>query len=286
MVLLNKKFGLSMDFNLNKLAISPWVVKDKRLLIPAGLLLFFLIIGIVFNVANKSDQNFVYQADGFLHGTVFYHTLPSDLKDSSAVGDKYYWAPGPLPAIILIPLVAIGGLGPYQMFINLALMLVVLVLSYLISRQEKYNQADSIWLAIAFTFASVYLGVVYQPQAWQVSSALAVAAALYMIYKYRQRAGPTVIGVAAAAALATRVTAGLVFLVPLLGAVLDREINNKNKLLWLGKFLLPIGIVVSLLLCLNFARTGNWLDVGYKTARVAPPLAATRQVTGLFSINR
>src|SRR3989338_7224534 len=120
-----------------------------------GLLLGFVVSAFIFQHFTNNYDNFVYQADGFLHGSVFYHTLPPILHDSSVVNGQYYWAPGPLPAVLLMPGVAIFGLVPLQVYLNMLLLLAALVLTYLLAKQDKFSTQDSLWLALAFTFASI-----------------------------------------------------------------------------------------------------------------------------------
>lgn len=260
----------------------------KELQRPATLtvfaLLFVLItVALTFNQFTANFQNFVYQADGFLNGSVFYKTLPPSLHDSSQVGSNYFWAPGPFPAIVLMPLVVLFGLASLQVYLSMLLVIAVVYLTYLLARQSSFSFKDSLWLATAFTFASIYLGVAMRAQAWQLSSALAAVAALSMLFEYRGRGRPLLIGLAAAATLMTRMTVGLVFLLPLLDTLLNSNKTKEQKNKWLAQALLPIMIAVVILGALNLVRTGSLLDTGYNSAKVSNPLAEVREQNGLFS---
>jgi len=250
-----------------------------------SLLFILTIAAFTFNQFTSNFQNFVYEANGFLHGKVFYETPPPSLYDSSVSDGRYYWAPGPLPAIILMPLTAIFGLVPLQIYLNMALVVIVIGLSYAAARQHRFSQLNSLWLATAFTFASVYLGVAMRAHAWQVSSAVAAASILWMLYEYRQKNRPWVIGLAGAAALATRLTAGLAVMVPIIDVLLNKEKSWSEKISWLRRAAVPLAVTLVLLGALNYARTGNWLDTGYTTAMVDAPLAARRAQGGLFSLS-
>jgi len=250
------------------------------------LAIIFILTVVAFssNQFTATAQKFVYQADGFLHGSVFYHTLPPSLHDSSVVNGQYYWAPGPLPAVLLMPGVAIFGLVPLQVYLNMLLLLAALVLTYLLAKQDKFSTQDSLWLALAFTFASIYLGEAYRAHAWQVSSAAAAVAVLLMLVEYRGRQRPWLVGLAAAAALATRLSAGLALLVPVLAMLFASGKSWQQRIDWLKRALAPIAVALLLLASLNYARTGNWWDTGYGSAQVSGLLAEVREREGLVSL--
>lgn len=249
-----------------------------------ALLFIFSITAFTFSQFTANFQNFVYQADGFLHGTVFYHELPPTLHDSSVSGGNYYWAPGPLPALLLTPVVALFGIGSWQIYLSWLLLLVVIVLAYKIARNQGYSQDNSLWLTLGFVFASIYLGTAFRAQAWQISSALAAASALWLLLEWRGKNRAWLIGLFAAGALATRPTAALVVLAPMLDMVFSRQVNWQLKINWFIQALTTIILAGLLLMSLNHARTGNWLDSGYKSAQVSGPLAEVRDNNGLFSL--
>lgn len=253
-------------------------------IIAVGLLFIFTTIALTFSQFTANFQNFVYQADGFLHGTVFYHELPPTLHDSSVNQGNYYWAPGPLPALLVMPIVAIFGIGSWQIYLSWLLLIAVLCLVFKLARQGGFSQDNSLWLTLAFVFASIYLGVAFRAQAWQLSSALATLTALWMILEWRGKNRAWLIGLLAAAALATRPTAALILLAPLFDLIFSSHLNRRMKISWLIQAAIPITLSGMLLMSLNYNRTGNWLDTGYKSAAVSGPLATVRDTNGLFSI--
>ncbi len=253
-------------------------------ILAAALLFIFTITALTFSQFTANFQNFVYQADGFLHGTVFYHTPPPTLHDSSFGKGSYYWAPGPLPALLLSPVVALLGLGSWQIYLSWVLLIAVLILAYKLSRREGYSRDNSLWLTLVFVFASVYLGVAFRAQAWQVSSALAAVVTLGLLWEWRGQNRAWLVGLLAAAALATRPTAALVIFVPLIDRLFTPETTRQQKVFWCIQAAVPIILAGVLLLSLNQARTDSWFDSGYMSAKVSEPLANVRERSGLFAI--
>lgn len=253
-------------------------------LIPVAVAGVLLVVGWYFTTSLAGGfQNFVYQADGFLHGSVFYRVLPPSLIDNSQTNGHYYWAPGPLPALVLMPLVAVGGIHSWQTVLTYFLLPLSLWLAYKLARRYKFLTGDAIWLAIAFVFGSLYLGSVVRPQAWQFSTIIATLAVLLGLYEYLTRRRLWLVGIYFACALATRVTAGLVIAVPVLDVLLNSPMPWRERWQRLVQLLWPMVVAGLGLLWLDYARTGNFLDSGYWSANINADIRPLRTQYGLFS---
>ena len=66
----------------------------------------------------NENQHFIYLADGWLHGHLYLHNIPPDTEDYTLHNGHWYVAFPPLPAVLLLPLVAIFHLT-YQGIISL-----------------------------------------------------------------------------------------------------------------------------------------------------------------------
>jgi len=71
--------------------------------------LFALMQGMVFKPSIYAYFN--YLADGFLHGQFWFRQIPPITRDTLFFNGHYFLYQGPLPAIVIMPLVAIFGVG-------------------------------------------------------------------------------------------------------------------------------------------------------------------------------
>lgn len=232
--------------------------------------LTFIIVFFLFIAAHSVTlhQQFVYQAEGFLNGSVFYHTLPPLPLDSSpGLGGKYYWPLAPFPSVLFVPFVAIFGLLDMQQYFHLALVGVVLWLCFKLARKFNFAINDSLLLAFAFVFSSVYFSVVFSGGSpWQFATSISTALVLAAINEHFGKQRYWLIGIYLACVFATRFTAGLAVIYIILDILLADKFSFKIYNKKLAKLMIPIVLVGAGLLWLNYARTGNILDNGYKSA--------------------
>src|SRR5438067_1602761 len=59
----------------------------------------------------SDNQHFIYLADGWLHGHLYLHDMPPDTGDYTLYNGHWYVAFPPLPAVLLLPVVAIFHLA-------------------------------------------------------------------------------------------------------------------------------------------------------------------------------
>src|SRR6266498_432752 len=64
---------------------------------------------------------FNYLADAFLHGQLYLRLLPKTVYDLSHFNGHYYLYWPPMPAIVLMPFVALFGVGFSDVFFNVVL---------------------------------------------------------------------------------------------------------------------------------------------------------------------
>ncbi len=229
-------------------------------------------------------QNFVYQADAFIHGQLNYRILPPSLIDSVEIDGKFYWPLGPFSALILMPLVAI--FGPHliiQNLVQIILNLLVFFFCYSLAKKWRYNTNDSLWLAFAFTLCSAYVGNVYTPTVWPFSSVVTVVLLFLTINEYLNKQRFWLLGIFIGAVLATRFTAGLIIILISGDVILDKTIILRNKIKKLAALMVPIFISGLLLLLFNWQAYGHPLDNGYMKTITWPAGENTRKEHGLFN---
>lgn len=195
----------------------------------------------------------------------------------------------PLPAVLLLPLVAVAGsaervcdgrfflllagLGPAALFLALE--------KLRRAGESKRSELENVALAALFCFGSVYFFCSVQGTVWFAAHVVAaVLTALYLLLAL-QAERPVAAGICLGLAFATRaplLLAAPLFVLEALRAtrraspvgpgVLQRyELGRLTRLLTL--FLLPIAAVIGLTLWHNHARFGDWSETGYRYLDVA-----------------
>src|SRR5207302_10248522 len=78
------------------------------LLLFASLAAIYIILAVVRTLGRPLDgsQHFIYLADGWLHGHLYLHNIPPDTQDYTLHNGHWYVAFPPLPAVLLLPIVA------------------------------------------------------------------------------------------------------------------------------------------------------------------------------------
>jgi hypothetical protein len=207
-------------------------------------------------------QQFVYLARSFLEGHLYFTGVPEGWGDTSYHLGHYYWPLGPLPAIILMPFVAVFGMLVRQGYLLFVLNVLDLFLLYKIARKITQNHVSSLWLSIAYVFGTAYLCIVLVPWSWYFAQAVANSLLLLALYEFFHGRRWWRIGLYTSLGMATRVTTVLTALFFIFFIVLgDEEKSQKMKKLWL--FSIPIALGVVMLMAYNFLRFGNIFESGY-----------------------
>lgn len=232
-------------------------------------------------------QEFSNLAESILEGRLDLGKYPDFKMDCSIVGEKCFWALGPFPAVVLLPFVflfKIIGLSFYQGYLNFFLTLAVFILAWAVARKFHYSFRDSLWLAFAFCFASVYLGIALHSASWYFAQAITVVLLILSIYEYLNKKRYWLVGLYFAFIFATRFSAGFGILFFVLSIFSDKKLDFKSKIQQLLVMFLPIVISGVLLLYYNFVRFGNPFDNGYGRASVGVEfLQKIRERYGLFN---
>src|SRR5688572_1999527 len=104
---------------------------------------------------------FNYLADSFLHGQLHLRLLPPSLHDLSFFQGKHYLYWPPMPAIVLMPFVAIFGVNFSDIFFTTVFVLVkvgLLALLFGRGRRERWlegTEVVGVWLVLFLPLATV-----------------------------------------------------------------------------------------------------------------------------------
>lgn len=239
-------------------------------------------------IVGFNDLQFLWLADAFVHGRldIAPDILPITTAMDMVVRDgRYYWPLGPLPAVLMAPAVAVfGRIATVQWCAQILFAHVTFGLAWLLARRNGFGARDAAWLALAFCFGSIMIGVIDIGMPWHMGNLLTV---LFLLAALVERAGesrPAVIGACLALALSARPQAlpavAAFFIADLLAKGIGTAARRR-----LAVMAAPIALVAVLLGAYNAARFGSPFSTGQEDHYLAPgTVADRREAGGVFSL--
>lgn len=250
-----------------------------------------------FNHATTPDvAYFNHLADAFLQGRL-YLAAPPNTHDLTLFQGEWYVPFPPLPAILMLPWVALMGLETLNtvffaaLFGTLNVMLIFLLLTGLARRQwTQLSTGDNLWLTLLFALGTVHWYMATIGSVWFVAQICTVTFVALAVWLAIEQRSPWMVGMALALAIAAR--PNVLFTWPLLLGIAATHLSIANQRpTWSGlmRWALPsavpiIGMIAALLLY-NWARFGNFLDFGYLNENVAEQLAPNLRRYGQFHLH-
>lgn len=226
-------------------------------------LLFAVVV--CFNLTISAHQQFSHLAEAFLQRQSHFLTPPELGHDTVLFQGKYYWPLGPLPAVLLLPFVLMFrsfGLFFLQGYLNFFLVFGVFFLVSRIARRIGYSPEDAHYLAFAFCFSSVFLGVAIYSQSWNFAQVVAVFLLVLALLEYLGSKRLWMIGTLMALAFVTRLTAGLNILFFVMAASAENS-ELREKVRAICAVSLPVLVGLGVLAFYNHVRFGDWMEQGY-----------------------
>lgn len=248
--------------------------------------LFFVLIVLVFNLLLLGEQHFVYLARSFLAGRVFFLEPPKLLVDTVYFGGRYYWPLGPFPAGVLMPFVylfSLFGQFFYQEYLKFLLALAIFYLIFRIARKFRYDCPDSLFLAFAFIFSTVFMSVVALPFSSYLAQVMGVFLLVLAFYEFFYRKRYRLIGTILGFLLLTRASASLAIIFFLLEIFFLNALELRQRFKKILELIVPFIIFGVLFVSYNYVRFGSFFEQGYSFQTILPAAAKARDY-GLFSL--
>lgn len=234
-------------------------------------------------------------ADAFLRGRL-YLIVPASTHDLTAFQGKWYVPFPPLPALLLMPWVAISGKTGVNtvLFATICgaanVTLIFLMLQALAARRWSQLQTnDNLWLTLLFGLGCVHWYMATIGSVWFVAQICTVTFVALAVWIAVARGSAWLAGAALALAMLARPNVALTW--PLLLGIAAMHVSDANSrvnwrrwLRWGVVSALPMILVVAGLLGYNAARFGNPLDFGYLTENVADKLRHDLHTYGQFHL--
>ena len=236
---------------------------------------------------------FNYLADSFLHGQLHLRVLPKTLHDLSFFNGNYYLYWPPMPAIALMPFVAVFGVNFSDVFFNVALAAAnvgIVAMLLRAANDEKILQMDEMargLLVLFFAFGTVHITLALFGRVWftaQLLGFLFVGFAYLAAIRLKGGLAFFVSGLLIACAMITRNHLLFTGLWPA-WYLLRKNWDNRPRLYAsFALFVLPIFLLGLLFLGYNFTRFGSPFELGIQYHRMSRMFVEDYQRYGAFHI--
>lgn len=268
-------------FRSYKESLSEKSIFDSAIL-PACFLIGAALIVVYDLLIPQAHQQFIFLAQAFLHGKLYLLPGTKNLYDSSMYQGHYYWPLGPIPAVLLMPVVFFFGTHFLQGYVELLLNLLNCLLLFLIAKKITNNLVTARWLSFGYIFSSAYIYIATFASSWFYAQVVATTLTLALLYEFLTKRRYLVMGILIGLSVATRLD--LVFSTLFVLWIIVRDKSRIfQKIQQLIPLLVSLGILLVLLLFYNFLRFHNFFEQGYRYQQLHDqPLIANR-AAGLWS---
>jgi len=242
-----------------------------------------------------STAYFNYLADAFLHGQLHLRLMPVSTHDLVYYGGQYYLYWPPLPAILLMPFVALAGVQFSDVGFTVAcaawnVALVALTLRHATRRGViDLSVEQRGWLVLFFALGTVHVTLASFGRVWFTSQIVAfgcVTAAYLAALSLENRRAFVWTGAALAAAMLTRNHLFLAGVWPFVYMIVrQRPASWRRVLPRVLPGLLPIVAAIGLMGIYNWLRFGNLFDNGIAYHQMSGMFASNYQQYGYFSLH-
>lgn len=213
-------------------------------------------------------------ASAFLEGRVDLASPPPHIE-LTRIGDRYYVIPPPLPALLMVPYVAVAGIRASQALFAACAGGLAAMLALFISARMTERPGDRIWLAVFFAFGTIMWYLAAVGSVWYVAHVMGALALNLAMFETLGQKRPLIIGAAVAAALWSHLPT--VLTLPFFVIMTSEQWAPQGLRQWrtirlgyLNALVGPIAAVVVLNFGYNWLRFGTIADVSYRMRNNVP----------------
>lgn len=236
-----------------------------------------------------------YLADAFLHGQTWLRIIPPSTHDLVFFGGKYFLYWSPFPAFILMPFVAIFGVGLNDVLytVLIAALNVGLVAQLLRAacRAEflRLSKAQRAILVFFFAFGTVHFTLASFGKIWMTGQLIGFTCTLLAYWAaFSLRGGKAwfFTGLALAGAMLTRNQMVFTGIFPAVYLLYQEKPWNWGRVIRnVAQAALPLAVALAFYLFYNQVRFGNLLDVGVAYHQMADFFRADYERYGYFNLH-
>jgi hypothetical protein len=282
-------------------AMPPWVL---AVLIGLVAFIVYALFAANFSMLQWGDHSlfhvsksayFNYLADAFLHGQLHLRVTPESTHDLVHFNDRVYLYWPPFPALLLLPFIAVFGVGFSDIFLTIVAASINVSLTFLLLRKLRDRHLIELpnfhlgMLVVAFAFGTVHLFLAPLGRVWftaQILGYLCIAIAYLAAVTLDDRWAFVTAGLGMAAAVMTRNHLILLGLWPawyLIHTYRSRGRRWMTASIACG--LTPIAVALTLLALYNFARFGSVTEMGLDLHQMAGAFAPEYKLYGAFHVH-
>ena len=242
--------------------------KTKRhfLLFLVLAVLTLIIYGLSYNGDVKHLNYFVPLADAFLHGRLYLTENPAWLNELITIDGRYYVVYPPMPAILLVPIVALLGRGFEQPYFSIFIGSINVGLCYLVLFKLVKKQSIAFMMALLFGFGTMHWYHAQAGSAWYIAHIIAIFFIWLMLLESFTRKRYWLIGLLIGCAYWSRLPAILAITFPVIYYYEDFFSFKKDRIQSLKNWFLLFGGVVLFIVLnagYNYLRFGVPYDISY-----------------------
>jgi hypothetical protein len=256
--------------------------------IPARLFIVFLAIyGLTAGVSlgrHSLAPHFVYLAESFLHGHLDLLHVPNPPYDLTCFEGRWYVSFPPLPALLMLPLVALRGLAVSDIAFSVVVgALSVSLFCLVLARLGIRDLGFGLWLCVLLGLGTPLWYCAALGSVWYTAHVVAVACTCLYALEVVGENRPVLAGLWLGLGFLARAPVLLAFpvsLVPGLQKARNRREATRALLLF------ALGIAPALLgqAAYNWTRFGSPLEFGYRWMNSPGPLLERQVIWGQFSL--
>jgi hypothetical protein len=221
----------------------------------------FVVAALISRLHPTPYNNFVLLADALLHGHVWIN-WPGTYIDALPYGGRYYVIEAPLPALLLVPFVALFGLHTNQTMLALVLEAVAVGAAWELGERLGVRRWSIAWICAFLLAGTDLLWCAVLGDVWFLAHVSAVCFTLLALAELAGRRRGWLVALFAACAFESRFS--MVLAIPVYAyMLLSGHPERSRRIATQLSFVAVLAGVALLWVAYNFARWGVWSDIGY-----------------------
>ena len=254
-----------------------------------------VVVAVIYLVSTPPSQPmdyFVRLADAFLHGRLYLTEAPSWLNELIPAQVGWYVPYPPMPAVILVPFVALFGPAVPQQIVSSLAAAISVGLTFLSIGRLGVRGWARLGLVAVFAFGTVLWWGASEGSAWLFAQAIAVLFSAAALLLAACRRWPSLVGLLLGCATISRLPVGLsapFFLALVVGLPLPFARDDLRRAVRPAiAFAIGLAIPVAGEALYNLARWGSPLEAGYTLIPgvLADPIYADHGILSIFYLPR
>ncbi len=220
----------------------------------------FAVTAILSHFRPTPYNNFVLLAQALLHGHAWID-WPGAYIDALHYGaNRYYVIEAPLPALLLVPFVAIFGTQTNQTVLGVVLAGIAVGAAWELGERFGLRRSANAWICAFLLAGTDLLWCAMLGDVWFVAHVCAVCFTMLALVELAGRRRGWLVALFAACAFESRFS--MIAVLPVYLYLLITPAPSRKRVTSFVAVLIGVGMLWALY---NLARWGTWIDVGYTT---------------------